>query len=107
VVTNVDPFWRWTLAVIAGGGIAGSAQIATTKTRLTSSLTTAGFANPILATVESVASTVLSVLSMVWPIVAFVLAVIVLALSVTVIYFVGKGVMKLFSRGTPAAVTVT
>lgn len=98
VVTNIDPFWRWTLAVIAGGGIAGSTQIATTKTRLTSSLTTAGFANPILATVESVASVVLSLLSMVWPIVAFVLAVIVVALSVTLIYFLSKGVMKLFRR---------
>src|ERR1044071_3895040 len=31
VVTNVDPFWRWTLAVIAGGGLAASTQLTTTK----------------------------------------------------------------------------
>ena len=31
VVADMDPFWRWTLAVIAGGGIAASTQLATDR----------------------------------------------------------------------------
>jgi hypothetical protein len=98
VVTDVDPFWRWTLAIIAGGGLATSTQLATTKARAASTLTTAGFANPVLATIESVSATVLSVLAVIWPIVAFVLALAVLAVSIAVIYLVAKGLLKIFSR---------
>lgn len=105
VVTNVDPFWRWTLAVIAGGGIAGATQVATTKARLTSTATTGGLANPVLATVESASATILSVLSVVWPIVAFVFALGVLAASAAIIYLVSKGVLKLFGRRPAVPVT--
>lgn len=98
VVADIDPFWRWTLAVIAGGGIAASTQLATTKARLASSATTGGFANPVLATVEAVSSTALSIFAVVWPIVALVLALAVLAACWMVIWFVGKRVFKLFRR---------
>ena len=70
VVADIDPFWRWTMAVIAGGGIAASTQLATTKARLASSATTGGFANPVLATVEAVSSTALSIFAVAWPIIA-------------------------------------
>jgi len=106
VVTDIDPFWRWTLAVIAGGGIAASTQLATTKARLTSTATTGGLANPVLATVEAGSSTALSIVSFVWPIVALVVAVAVFLGALAIIYFVGKGVLKLFRRKTPVAVTV-
>ena len=106
VLPDVDPFWRWTLAVIAGGGIATSTQVATTKARLTSTVATGGLANPVLATIESASSTALSVLAIVWPIVAFILGLTVLAASITIIYFVGKGVLKLFRRKTPVPVTM-
>jgi hypothetical protein len=105
VVTNVDPFLRWTLAVIAGGGIATSTQLATTKARLASTATTGGFANPVIATVESASSTLLSVLAVIWPIVAFVVALAVLCVSGVIVYFVGKKVLKLFRRSSEAPVT--
>jgi len=105
VVTDIDPFWRWTMAVIAGGGIAASTQLATTKARVASSLTTGGFANPILSTVEAVSSTVLSVFAVIWPIVALVLAVVILIVCWLVIWFVGKRVLKIFRRPTPPIVT--
>jgi len=95
VVTDVDPFWRWTLAVIAGGGIAASTQIATTKARLASSITTGGFAKPVLSTVEATSSTVLSVLAVVWPIVALVVVLAILAACWMVIWFVGKRVLRM------------
>lgn len=106
VVADIDPFWRWTLAVIAGGGIAASTQLATTKARATSSVTTGGFANPVLATVEAVSSTALSIFAVIWPIVALVLALAILAACWLVIWFVGKRVLKFFRR-KPVAAPIT
>jgi len=107
VLTDVDPFWRWTLAVIAGGGIAATTQVTTTKARLASTLTTGGFANPILATLENISSTVLSVFAVVWPIVALILVIGILALCWMVIWFLGKRLVKLFQRkSAPPAVMV-
>lgn len=107
VLTDIDPFWRWTLAVIAGGGIATSTQLATTKARVASSVTTAGIANPVLATAESVSSTLLSVLAVVWPIVAFVLALLIFAAGLWLMWYVGKRVLKLFRRRESPAITAT
>jgi hypothetical protein len=98
VVTDIDPFWKWTLAVIAGGGMATTTQLATTKARVTSSATTGGLANPVLSTIENVLSTVLSVLSVIWPIVAFVLAILVLIASGLLIFFAARMLLKLFRR---------
>ncbi len=107
VLTDIEPFWRWTLAVIAGGGIAASTQLATTKARAASSLTTGGFANPVLATVENVASTVLSIFAVVWPVVALILVIGVLAVCWLIIWFVGKRVLKFFrDKPVPPAITV-
>ena len=106
VVTDIDPFWRWTMAVIAGGGIAASTQLATTKARAASSVTTGGFANPVLATVEAASSTALSIFAVIWPIVALILALAVLAVCWMIIWFVGKHVLKLFRR-KPVASPVT
>ena len=109
VITDIDPFWRWTLAVIAGGGIATTTQLATTKARVASSITTGGFANPVLATVEAIFSTVLSVIAVFWPIVALVLVLVILTGCALVIWFVGKRLVKWFRRKpetprlTPAA----
>ncbi len=105
VVADIDPFWRWTLAAIAGGGIAASTQLATTKARLVSSATTGGLANPVLATVESASSTLLSVLAVIWPIVAFAFALIILSVCLWIIWFVGKRVFRLFQSKTTPAIT--
>jgi hypothetical protein len=104
VVTNIDPFWRWTLAVIAGGGIATSTKLATTKARLASTVSTGGLANPVIATAESASSVALSILAVVWAPIALVLALAVFVGSLAVLYFVGKRVWKLFRRSTPTVV---
>jgi hypothetical protein len=106
VLTDIEPFWRWTLAVIAGGGLAASTQLATTKARAASSLTTGGFANPVLATIENITSTVLSIFAVVWPVVALILVIGVLAVCGLVIWFVGKRLVKFF-RAKPVSPTVT
>jgi hypothetical protein len=107
VVADIDPFWRWTMAIIAGGGIAASTQLATTKARAASSLTTGGVANPVLSTAEAGISSVLSVVSVVWPIVALVLVLLLLALCFVVIRFVGRRVFKLFQRKADSTITPT
>jgi len=70
VVTDMSPMMRWTLALIAGGGTAGLIQTATVAIRGTSTATTAGTANWLVATCELLASIVGTILSMLMPLVA-------------------------------------
>ncbi len=76
-VQGMSPFLRWSLAVIAGGGIAGTVQALTGMVRLTSTATTGGLGNPLVATAELGGSTLLSLAAIVIP-VAAVLAVVIL-----------------------------
>lgn len=78
VVTGLDPMMKWSLALIAGGGIAGTVQALTVGTRKVSLLTTGGLGNPIVATAELCGSIVMAVLAIAVPLAAF--AVIVWAL---------------------------
>jgi hypothetical protein len=82
VVTDIDPFWRWTLAVVAGGGLAGTVQSSTTVLRAASTGATGGLVNPLLATGELGGAVGLSLAALVVPLVAFVLALILLFLMV-------------------------
>ena len=92
VVTGMDPFLRWTLAVIAGGGVAGTVQAITSTTRHASAITTAGFGNPVVSTVEAGGSLVLSFLSLIWPLIAVIL----------VFGLLFLGARKLVRRRSPA-----
>jgi hypothetical protein len=71
VVTGLDPMLKWTLALIAGGGIAGTVQALTVGTRKASLLTTGGLANPIVSTAELLGAVVLTVLAIALPLLAF------------------------------------
>ncbi|MFQ5528011.1 MAG: DUF4126 domain-containing protein [Thermoanaerobaculia bacterium] len=79
VITGMDPYLKWTMAVIAGGGLAGAVQVVTAGTRGASLVTTAGFGNPIVSTVETGGSIALSVLAIVAPLFAVGLVVVFLA----------------------------
>lgn len=78
MVVGMDEWLRWSLAIIAGGGIAGSLHVSKTLVRGVSTATTAGLANPLLATGEMLGSTVAAVAAVWIPAVVVVLAVIVL-----------------------------
>jgi hypothetical protein len=71
MVTDMSPMLKWTLAVVAGGGAAGLVQAGTVVARGASSASTAGFANPIIATVELSGAVLTSVLTLVAPLLAF------------------------------------
>ncbi len=70
VVTDISPFVKWTLAIIAGGGVAGTVQAVTGVTRATSTLTTGGLGNPAVSSVESGSSITLSAMSIFIPLIA-------------------------------------
>ena len=82
VITGMDPYLKWTLAVIAGGGVAGAVQMLTSGTRGVSTLTTAGFGNPFVSTAEVGGSLVTAILSVLAPILTVILVAIFLFLVV-------------------------
>ena len=69
-VSEMSPFLQWGLAVIVGGGVAGTVQGFTSITRIASSVTTGGLGNPVVSTVEAGGSIVMSILAITLPVVA-------------------------------------
>jgi hypothetical protein len=67
VMVDVPPSVMWPVAIIAGGGTAAATKVTSAVVRAKSSLFTAGLANPIVSTVETIGSIVLAVLAVVIP----------------------------------------
>jgi hypothetical protein len=74
-VTDMSPFLKWTLAIIAGGGIAGLVQATTVAVRVKSSILTAGTGNPWISTLELVGSVFTAILALIVPLFCLVLIV--------------------------------
>ena len=77
VITDLPPFVKWTLAVIAGGGLAALVQGGTVAVRMKSSVLTGGLGNSVVATLELLASVMLSSLTLFLPALGFLLTIIV------------------------------
>ena len=99
ILPDIDPMLKWGLGIVVGGGSAGVIQAGTALTRATSTATTAGTANPIVATVEHIFSIVGSILSLVIP---FVIAGIVCVLMLVFLFFV----IRYFKKSIPQTETV-
>lgn len=69
VVQDMSPFLRWTVALIAGGGIAAVIQGGTVGLRSGSTLTTGGLTNFLVSTLELLMSLAVSILSMIMPVI--------------------------------------
>ena len=82
VITDLPPLIKWSTAIIAGGGVAGITQGVSTLLRAKSTAFTGGLGNPIVSTVEWIASATVAVLALVAP--ALALALIVLFCWLTV-----------------------
>lgn len=72
MVGEVDPFLRWSLAAVAGGGTAATTQASSVAIRGASTALTGGLANPIVSTFELILSLVSTVLAILLPIVALI-----------------------------------
>jgi hypothetical protein len=68
MVTDLGPFLRWTLPLIAGGMAAGTVQGATVAGRTLSTATTGGVGNPMVATMEWGGALAVSVLAIAMPV---------------------------------------
>ena len=80
VTPELSPLLRWTLAIIAGGGMAGLVQAGTAMLRLKSSAFTGGVGNPLLATTELMGALALSGLALLVPLLALAAILVALAL---------------------------
>ena len=89
-VTGIDPFLKWTLAVIAGGGSAALVQGGTVLARVASTTSTGGMANFVIATVESLAGVFFSLISIVVPFLAIVL----MLAAIGCMYYIGRQVLR-------------
>ncbi len=81
-IHDIDPLLKWSLAIIAGGGTAGTIKLGVAGLRLSSTSFTGGLGNSIVSTVEWITSTIMSVLSILLPILAAILAVAMVAILV-------------------------
>jgi len=72
MASDMSPFLKWTLSLIAGGGIAGLVQGTTVALRATSSVSTAGIGNPLLSTAELLGSILTALLAIFAPILCLV-----------------------------------
>lgn len=77
VLGEAEPLTRWVLSIVSGGGVAGIIQGGTVAARGTSSATTGGLGNFLIAAGEALASVVTVLVAIVFPLVA-VLAIFVL-----------------------------
>jgi len=89
---DIEPMWKWALAVIAGGGTASVVKGSSAGARMTSTGTTGGLANPLVATFELIASAGLSILSIyLWPVAAIITILLLIA-----IFFFWRRIKKFF-----------
>ena len=77
-VANLDPVVTWSLAIIAGGGTATAIKGAGATSRLASTATTGGLANPVVSTLETGTAMVVTAASIFAPFLAAVLVIIIL-----------------------------
>jgi len=92
---DMEPWLRWVIAIVAGGGTAGLLHGATSTLRLGSTATTGGLGNPAFATMETGASTALTILALMLPLVALAL---VIFLIVRTVRLAGRGMRWLGKR---------
>lgn len=95
ILPDVDPMIKWGLGIIVGGGSAGIIQAGTALTRATSTATTAGVANPIVATIEHILAIVGSIFSIVIPfIIAGIVCIVIVVMLLFVIRYFKKHIPK-------------
>src|SRR5215203_75209 len=85
LLTDLPPWLQYSIAIIGAGGTAGVVHASTSLLRLKSSAVTAGFGNPILATLELGGSIVIALLAVIAPLLA-------LAGVVLIVWIVAKRV---------------
>lgn len=95
---DMEPWLRWAVAIVAGGGTAGLLHGATSALRLGSTATTAGVGNPVFTMFETGASTAMTILALLLPMIAFALALFLIVRTVRMVGGLFRGGMRRFGR---------
>ena len=82
MISDISPFLKWTLAIIAGGGVAGAVKGGTAVIRGASTLGTGGTANPVLSTIQLITSGVMTILSVLVPVIGFLVLLLLVAAGI-------------------------
>ncbi|MBI5472364.1 MAG: DUF4126 domain-containing protein [Ignavibacteriae bacterium] len=85
-IVGLSPFLQWTLAIVAGGGVAGLIQAFTGITRVASTATTGGVANPLVSTAEAGSAATISLLAVLVPLLAATIVVLVAVFATRTLY---------------------
>lgn len=80
VTGEMDPFFRWSLALIAGGTVAGATSTFTSLSRLASTAAAGPFGNIAVSSVELASSSVLAILAIFVPVVVAIVVAVLLVL---------------------------
>lgn len=90
-MADIPPAILWPIAIIGGGGVAGVAKASSAVVRAKAGLTTAGLANPVVATGETAGAVGVAVAAIVIPVVCL------LVVAVVVLWLARKG-LRFMSR---------
>jgi hypothetical protein len=94
VITDMDPWMRWTLAVIAGGGVAGMVQTGTAVLRGMTTMATGGLGNFLVSTGELLGAIVTSLLAVLFPLLAVIAVVLLLFVISTRLFARNRSSLK-------------
>jgi hypothetical protein len=82
VMTDVPPYVLWPVAIIAGGGVAGLTKGGAALVRAKAGLATAGIANPVVSTAETVGALGMTALAIAVPLLSLLAIIVFLAWAV-------------------------
>ncbi|MDL2303461.1 DUF4126 domain-containing protein [Dysgonomonas sp. OttesenSCG-928-D17] len=88
--SDIGSFPQWALALIAGGGTAAAVSSAFAGTRIASTGTTGGIANPVVTTAETTGAVVMTGVTLIAPVIAFLLVIVLLYL----VFRVGRKIWR-------------
>lgn len=82
MITDMSPLLKWSLAVVAGGGIAGAVQATTVLARGFSLTGSGGLANPLVATAELGGSIMTAIAAILAPVLALILVATIVGIAI-------------------------
>jgi len=79
---DVSPFLKWSLAIVAGGGVSAIVQGGTVAARAASSHTTGGMANFLVSASELFGSSLMTIIAILLPVLCFFIVLLICALMI-------------------------
>lgn len=89
-IGDISPLMKWSLAIVAGGGISSLVHVGSSALRAAVSLPTGGLANPLVSSTEGIGSIALTLLALFMPILAF----------FVVVWLMYRGIKQLMRNST-------